>query len=417
MRRLLFTVAAVAALSACASAPRITPTTVAGPARGSLVIVGGGTIGPEVNARFIELAGGPNARIVILPAAGDQDTFPDNWSGYRVFRDAGVASVTAMHTRDRTVANTEAFARQLRTATGVWIPGGRQWRLVDSYLDTRTVKELQALLDRGGVIGGTSAGASIISSYMVRGAVEGNTIMMAPGYERGFGLLRNAAVDQHLLARGRQGDMLAVIEKHPELLGIGIDESTAIVVTGDRAEVMGPSKVAFYNARDRGSLPYYFLEAGDVFDLANRRVEKGTKQAPATVIDERAVIASMNRLFDAMRSKDTVNIRKLLHPDLRIFVPGVQGDAPRVRVSNVDTFVRSIAASTDRLDERPFDPEVRVDGNLASVWTYYEFRTGTTFSHCGSDAFQLARLSDGWQVIGLSYTTQRENCRTAGAPR
>jgi hypothetical protein len=91
------------------------------------------------------------------------------------------------------------FAAVLRTATGVWLPGGRQWRLTDAYLDTRTHRELEALLERGGVIGGTSAGASVQASFMVRGAPEGNHIVIAPGRTRGFGFLRNAAVDQHLL--------------------------------------------------------------------------------------------------------------------------------------------------------------------------------------------------------------------------
>jgi cyanophycinase len=114
---------------------------------------------------------------------------------------------------------------------------------------------------------------------MVRGAVEGNTIMMAPGYERGFGFLRGAAVDQHLLARGRENDMLEVIARYPELLGIGLDEGTAIHVTGDRAEVIGRSLVAFYNTRDADGEPYYFLGAGDVFDLGARRVISGDRQS------------------------------------------------------------------------------------------------------------------------------------------
>ena len=149
----------------------------------------------------------------------------------------------------------------------MWFPGGRQWRLVDAYLGTRTQRELEAVLARGGVIGGTSAGATIQGSYLVRGAREGNTIMMAPGYEVGFGYLKNVAVDQHLLARKREKDMLQVVEKHPELLGIGIDEGTAIVVQGDQFEVIGASKVAIYE----NGKPYFFLSPGDRFDLAIRQ--------------------------------------------------------------------------------------------------------------------------------------------------
>jgi cyanophycinase len=203
-----------------------------GPEHGALVIAGGGTLGPAIITRFIELAGGPAAPVVVIAEA------------------------------DR-----ERFVEPLRRARGVWFDGGRQWRLVDSYLGTRTERELFALLGRGGVIGGTSAGATIQGSYLVRGARAGNTLMMAPGYEKGMGFLKVAAIDQHLLTRKRQEDMVPVVKAHPELLGIGIDESTAIVVQGDRFEVVGESKVAIYEA----GKPYFFLSAGDRFDVKARR--------------------------------------------------------------------------------------------------------------------------------------------------
>jgi cyanophycinase len=383
-----------------------------GPAGGALVIAGGGRLDESVMGRFIELAGGRDAHVVVIPGAGTEETFPDDWPGYRVFRDAGVRSVTVLHTRDRRVADTEQFARQLRSATGVWIPGGRQWRLVDSYLGTRTVNELQALLDRGGVIGGTSAGASIMASYMVRGAVEGNTLMMAPGYEEGFSVLRGTAIDQHLLARGREDHMLEVIQRHPSLLGIGIDEGTAIVVRGDHAEIVGRSSVAFYNAADRGTADYYFLAAGDVFDLGARRTLSGSPLLPRTARDRAEVLTVMERLFDAMRAQDTLAIRLLAHPELRIFVPGEQNGEPTLRVSTLDEFIRGIAAATVRLDETAFEPEVRIDHNLATIWSYYDFHRGDQFSHCGYDAFHLARGSAGWLITGLAYTIRQDGCRS-----
>lgn len=253
---------------------------VVGPAEGALIVAGGGRLGPDIMGRFVELAGGADARIVIIPTAGEQDTFPESWSGYEVFREMGVRDLTVLHTRDPAVADRADFVAPLRVATGVWIPGGRQWRLADSYLDTRTLDELRAVLDRGGVIGGTSAGASIQPSYMVRGAPEGNTIMMAEGHEEGFGFLRDVAVDQHLIARGRENDLLEVIARHPSLLGIGLDEGTAILVRGDRAEIIGRSRVAFYNTADAAGAPYYFLEAGDAFDLASRRTLFGERILP-----------------------------------------------------------------------------------------------------------------------------------------
>lgn len=258
-----------------------------GPPSGSLVIHGGNKVTPEVAARFVELAGGPDAQFVLIPTASETELGEDDlrrlvesWS--RVF---GVKRVAVLHTRDRAEADSEAFVAPLKSAGGVWFGGGRQWRLVDAYLGTRTQREIENVLARGGVIGGSSAGATIQGSYLVRGAREGNHIMMAKGYEQGFGYLKRVAIDQHLIARHREDDLVAVVEAHPELVGIGIDESTSIIVQGDRFEVVGRSKVAIYDGRDHGSKRYYFLGAGDRFDLKERRAlaadQRAAPAAPA----------------------------------------------------------------------------------------------------------------------------------------
>lgn len=239
---------------------------------GAVMPAGGGALGPEIWERFVALAGGPEARIVVIPTAGTDEEFPPDWSGFQPLRAAGAVHLTVLHTRNRREADSRDFVEPLRDATGVWIPGGRQWRLVDSYLDTRTQRELQRVLERGGVVGGTSAGASILASYLVRGSPETNTIVMAPGYEEGFSFLRNAAVDQHLLARGREMDMLQVLAQYPDLLGIGLDEGTALVVRGDRGEVVGRSRVAIYDGTLGDSEPFFFLESGQVIDLRTRTV-------------------------------------------------------------------------------------------------------------------------------------------------
>jgi len=241
-----------------------------GPASGAVLAAGGGALGAEIYQRFVQLAGGPGARVVVIPTASADDGFPGGWAGVFSLRKAG-AIVTVLHTRDRKVANAEYFIRPLQEASGVWFTGGRQWRLVDAYLGTRTQEELYALLERGGVVGGTSAGASMLASYLVRGSVKDNRIVMAPGYEEGFGLLRGVAVDQHLLARGREHDLLEVLGTHPDLLGIGLDEGAAIVVRGDRAEVFGRSRVAVYNLRGPTPGPMSWLAPGDVYDLGARR--------------------------------------------------------------------------------------------------------------------------------------------------
>lgn len=242
---------------------------VVGPASGSLVVAGGGELGFEIWSRFVELAGGRNARIVVIPTAGADDEYGEDWSGLDPLRAAGARRITLLHTRDREEADSEAFVAPLSEATGVWFPGGRQWRLVDAYMDTRVHAELFALLDRGGVVGGTSAGASILASYLVRGDPETNQVLMAPGYEDGFGLLAGTAVDQHLTARGREDDLWEVLSHFPDLLGIGLDEGTALIVRGDLAEVVGLNQVLIYDTRYPALTPRA-MRAGSMLDLGNR---------------------------------------------------------------------------------------------------------------------------------------------------
>lgn len=259
-----------------------------GPTNGSLVIVGGGPwTGTGIIEKFVSLAGGfTNARIVVVPTANGNrgpDGQPIIYKEEEVIgawkSRLGVKNVRMLHTYDTNVANTEEFVRPLREATGVWFDGGRQWNLVDSYKGTLTEKEFKKVLDRGGAVGGTSAGATILGDYLVRGAVAGPDIVMAPEpeHQHGFGLLAHSAIDQHINTRNRWDDLTQVIKKYPDLLGIGLSESTAIIVTGDRFEVMGKWKVAVHdNTRlyEPWEKPYFILQAGDVYNMQTRTIEK-----------------------------------------------------------------------------------------------------------------------------------------------
>jgi cyanophycinase len=246
-----------------------------GPAKGSLVIVGGGMVVPEIRNRFVDLAGGAEANVVLIPTAqGDPIDLEQARTVF--FLRFGMPHFTVLHTRDRKVADSAEFTQPLRQASGVWIEGGRHWRLADAYLGTAVEREIKALLARGGVVGGSSAGATIQGSYMVRGAPASpgnpdgdNTIMMVPGYETGFALLTNSAIDQHVIARHRESDLVPVIASHHGLLGIGIDEKTAIVVHGDDFEVIGESKVIIHD----GKKPFYFLSHGQKFNLKTRLLD------------------------------------------------------------------------------------------------------------------------------------------------
>lgn len=244
------------ALAACAAT---------GPEQGKLLIAGGGSLDKNIWQKFVDLAGGPDAPVIYIPTAGDVE--PTATSG-DFLKKAGFRHVTTLHTRDRKLADTDAFIAPILAAKAVWFGGGRQWRIVEAYGGTKTEAALAQVLARGGVIGGTSAGATIQGSYLVRGARSGNDIMMAPEFERGFAYLKESAIDQHLIKRGREKDLWQVIRKHPALLGIGIDESTAIVVEGNRFEVIGVSKVAIYDAKQT---THYFLNPGERFDMKQRQ--------------------------------------------------------------------------------------------------------------------------------------------------
>jgi len=258
-----------------------------GPATGTLVIVGGGsTAGTGIMERFIELGGGAEeGRFVIVPTAGgnydregnlrvfDEDRVLASW------RERGVMNVSMLHTHDAKLADTEAFSADLVQATAVWFNGGRQWNIVDSYAGTRTYDLFHEVLERGGVIGGSSAGATIQGEYLVRGATEGSQIVMTDeeNHQLGFEFLRKSAIDQHINARMRWDDIIPVIEQQPHLLGIGLSEGTAIIVTGDTFEVMGKWMVAVHdNTRtyQPWEKPYFVLAPGDAYDMKARRIVK-----------------------------------------------------------------------------------------------------------------------------------------------
>ncbi len=250
-----------------------------GPANGALVIAGGALQGTEITGRFVELAGGPRAPIVVIPTALGADRYPQSL-GKQIFADTNASNVTVIHTADRAEADSDAFVAPIRAARGVWFSGGRQWRLVDAYHDTQVVEALWELLERGGVIGGSSAGATIQGAYLARGDSQTNTIIMGD-HEEGFAFLRGTAIDQHLIKRNRHFDMIEIIEAHPELLGLGIDEDTAIVVEGDRFEVIGSGYVGIYDHQrmidGESGGRFYFMAPGDRFDLVNRQAYRPSR--------------------------------------------------------------------------------------------------------------------------------------------
>ena len=258
--------------SAATASARGTPSV--GPRTGSVMVVGGGQQGPEVFAKFIELAGGPDALIVDVPTAGG-DSINISESG-RGLKSAGARNVVVYHTTSRTVADADSFVAKIANARGVWFDGGRHYRLVNSYAGTKSERAFQAVLDRGGVVGGSSAGASILGDYLVRGAPSNdNRLFNHPQYLKGFAYLRGVAIDQHVVARERLPDLHdSLTSRRTDLLGISEDEGTVWVVRGDSAEIIGRNKAFVYNGRDANDAgkPFLTLRPGDRYNLATRRV-------------------------------------------------------------------------------------------------------------------------------------------------
>ncbi len=255
-----------------------------GPKNGTLLIIGGAASN-KFYTKFMELVGGPDVPIIVIPTAVSSNVLSEEFlERYKArFYSMGFKNVTVFHTRNRDDANSEKFILPIKNAKGVWFSGGRQWRHAGSYLNTKAHEAFKDLLDRGGVIAGSSAGASIQGSYLARGDTKRNTIMMGD-YEIGLGFLSNVAIDQHLMARNRQFDMFEILENRPELLGIGLDENTGIIVNYDKFEVFGESYVAMYDGtrwsaeRDtiyqlpKDSKEFYLLKSGDRYNLKKKAV-------------------------------------------------------------------------------------------------------------------------------------------------
>lgn len=247
------------------------------PKSGAVILAGGHLESPtfnEVAKRLIALAGGPDALIVIIPTANEavaprlRGTGPafDTDELKKLIESKGAHRVAVLHTRDRQVANSEEFVQVLRTAGGVWIPGGGARILENTYRGTLVARELRALLARGGVIAGDSAGAFAIGCFALGWTPDPWGIMV-----EGLAILPNVTVLPH--ASGARGyvpwqETLKYLVAHPGPVGVVIDENTALVLKGSAAEVIGAGNVALVDPAKHKVKPYLVLKAGDARDIA-----------------------------------------------------------------------------------------------------------------------------------------------------
>ena len=356
-----------------------------GPANGTVMVVGGGVVGPEIVSRFIAAAGGPDALIVDVPTAGGDSVYPATYAGANFLKAGGARNVVYLHTTDKKVANSDEFAAVLARAGGVWFEGGRQWHLVDSYAGTKTEQAFNNVLARGGVVGGSSAGASILSSYMLRGARSGNEIIMAPGYEVGFGFLRGVAIDQHVVARERLRDLAdSLMPKHPELLGISEDEGTAWVIRGDVAEIVGRNKAFVYGGADPTDTrkPFLTLYPGDRYDMGKRRVlHRASNESPVSVALLDSIFGNAGGMATVLIARDgkVLADRSYGVPDSPKYMPGTTvPNFPLLGLSApINALVAQLAvgdAKLPALDAAPMPTPAQIAKGIGATYSQYVTR-------------------------------------------
>jgi cyanophycinase len=273
-----------------------------GPPNGTVIAVGGGAQGPRIWKAFIAAAGGPDALILDVPnnSVSKPESVAPKWAG-EGFRKHGARNVHVLFTQSREVANSDAFVAIIQKARGIWFDGGRQYRDIEAYAGTKTERAFWGVLERGGVIGGSSAGMAVLGDFLVRGAPSNNNyIEDYPGFEKGFGFLRDTATDMHVVARERLPDLTSVLAWYPNVLGISADEGTAWIVHGDVGRIIGRGKAFVYNSHgptDPG-VPYLTLYPGDSYNLYTRQVVgRAADKSPVT----KPFVTSLFRKYDARR--------------------------------------------------------------------------------------------------------------------
>lgn len=278
---------------------------VSGSPLGTLYAIGGAEAklrGRTVLRSFLTDAGGPSARIAVIPTASSLG--PEVVEVYHAaFTALGAAEVSAVRPETRTEAADAGLVARIDAATGVFMTGGNQLKLASVITGTPVGDAIVRAYHRGAVVGGTSAGASILSDHMIAFGVGGATPKQRMSQQAaGLGLLTGTIVDQHFDQRNRYGRLLSLIAQSPSLLGIGVDEDTAAVVrNGHRMEVVGRGSVFVVDAGRistnahsvKANTPLmisgavlHVLPRGSYFDLTRRRLIPTAEALPAEEVAE-----------------------------------------------------------------------------------------------------------------------------------
>lgn len=261
--------------------------------RGHLVIIGGGDRPDNVTQKIIELAGGTDAKILVIPNASS-DPVESGENSVKEFMSAGCTNVSYLYcTRDQ--ADLDSMVKKLDGATGIYFGGGDQAFLTRDLLGTKLFNTIKTIYLSGGLVSGTSAGAAVMSRVMITGnelknrdssnifkTIEAGNVE----HTEGFGFIENAIIDQHFIKRKRLNRLISKVLEYPDLIGIGIDESTCIIMKPDDTfEVMGENQVVIFDPlktsdirkNDKGifgvrNLRMDILLSGDKYDMNKHSV-------------------------------------------------------------------------------------------------------------------------------------------------
>lgn len=248
--------------------------------KGKLIIIGGGSIPDSLFSFFANYMGGKDQPIVYIPTATTDEEYIQKGEHLIKFSSRGFTNLSTIHTRNKKEADDPKNLALMRNAKGLYFGGGDQQLIADAYAGTKLYDEFIALLNRGGVIMGTSAGATIMGSLMVGGDAR-DDISKKYAFNPAFSFMTNTALDQHVLARNRQFDLIPVIEHYPGTLGIGMDESTAIIVEAGQFKVWGISYAMLYDPKDWAEQkkkwgavlkPFKMMASGSSFNFVTREI-------------------------------------------------------------------------------------------------------------------------------------------------
>ena len=248
--------------------------------KGKLIIVGGGNMPDSLFTFFANYCGGKDQSIVYIPTATTDEQYIKEGGHLVKFTSRGFTNLSTIHTRDKVKADDPKNIELVRNAKGIFFGGGDQDLIAAAYGETQLYKEFIALLERGGVIMGTSAGATIMGSLLVGGDARKDLTKPYP-FKPAFSFVKNMAIDQHVLVRNRQFDLIPVIENNPNNIGVAIDESTAIIVEAGKFKVWGLSYALLYDPLDWGKQqkeigkvikPFKMLGSGDGYDFNSRKI-------------------------------------------------------------------------------------------------------------------------------------------------